>query len=157
MTDAEFDAFVARSTRALDRKQAKLSKRFGLGSYARWDYDQVTERLRFSNDEARMRVEATAMPIGSFSTLGRTWQWAWANPSIPEGPRARAARLRELFEVTGVEVFRQEAFEADEPMAWELAAMAVAHLSAAGCYRGPVGHLHVFLAIENIREVEGAA
>jgi hypothetical protein len=54
-----------------------------------------------------------------------------------------------------MEVFRLETFAADEAMAWELAAMAVAHLSAAGCYRGPSGHLHVFLAIESIQEVEG--
>jgi hypothetical protein len=56
-----------------------------------------------------------------------------------------------------MDVFRQGTFEANEPMAWELAAMAVAHLSAAGCYRGPVCLLHVFLAIVSIQAVEGEA
>jgi len=151
MTDAEFDAFVARSTRALGRKQAALTKRHGLGTHARWDYDRAAEELRFSGPDGRVRVEATAVAIGSLSARTGTWQWAWATAGTPAGPRARSARVRGLFEATGVEVFRLEAFEADEEMAWELAAMAVAHLGAAGCYRGPAGHLQVFLAIESIR------
>jgi hypothetical protein len=156
MTDAEFDRFVAESMEALERKQAEIGERFGLGSWARWDYDLSTERLRFSDADGECRVEATAIEVGSFSTKSNTWKWAWANQSIPERSRAKSVRLRELFDTTGFEVFQLEAFEADEQMAWELAAMAVAHLSALGCYRGPAGHLHVFLAIESIRAL-GAA
>jgi hypothetical protein len=151
MTDAEFDSFVAESMEALERKHVELSERFGLGSWARWDYDLNTERLRFSDVNGRCCVEATAIEVGSFSNKSNTWKWAWANQSIPDKSRAKSVRLRELFDTTGFEIFQLEVFEADEQMAWELAAMAVAHLSALGCYQGPSGHLHVFLAIESIR------
>ena len=98
-------------------------------------------------------MEAAVTQIGSFSTATRTWRWAWSNQSTPEAARVAAARIRELYELTGVEIFQQERFEADEQMAWELTAMAVAHLSAAGAYRGVAGHLFVFLAIDDIRAV----
>ena len=61
--------------------------------------------------------------------------------------------VRELFDLTGIEIFRKESFRTDEEMAWELAAMAVRHLNARGCYRGPSRHLLVFLAIDEIRSV----
>lgn len=153
MTDAEFDDFVARSVEALEQKQDALTDRYDLGTHARWDFDQITQVLSFSDADGRVRVEASAISIGSFSTKTQTWQWAWANKSIPEKSRAQSARLQGLFAATGMEVFRRETFVADEGMPWELAAMAVEHLSAVGCYRGPAGHLHVFLAIESIQSV----
>ena len=154
MTDDQFDAFVADTSEALELKQANLTRRFGLGSHARWDYDQLTELLRFSDATGRVLVEASAIVIGTFSSKSQTWKWAWSNPSVPERSRARSARLKELFETTTMEIFRKESFSADEEMAWELAAMSVAQLSAEGCYCGPAGHLQVYLAIESIRSVE---
>jgi hypothetical protein len=156
MSDDEFDAFIADANQAFERKQADLTRRFGLGSHARWDYDQLTELLRFSDASGQVLVEASAIAIGSFSGMSKTWKWAWSNQSVPEPARSRSARLRGLFETTGMEVFRKGSFAADEEMAWELAAMCVAHLSAQGCYRGPAGHLHVFLAIESIRSLDSA-
>ncbi|OWK41714.1 DUF6882 domain-containing protein [Fimbriiglobus ruber] len=154
MTDAEFEAFVASSKRDLERKQLALTRQYGFGLHARWDYDQDTESLRFSDADGRVRVEAGAINIGSFSFKSQTWMWAWAKPSIPEESRTHSARLRELFDVTGMEAFRSESFEADTAMAWEVAAMSVAHLEAAGCYRGPAGELSVFLVIQTIRSLE---
>jgi hypothetical protein len=150
MTDAEFDEFVATSSRDLERKQADLTERYGLGNYATWAYDQTTALLSFSDADGQVRIEASAITIGSFSTRSQTWQWAWASPTVPEQPRAESARLKGLFDATGVDVFRLETFEADENMAWELAAMAVTHLGAVGCYRAPAGQLSVFLAIVSV-------
>lgn len=151
MTDEEFDAFVPRCVKELKRKQAALTKQFGLGKLARWDHDQTTDHLLLSDSEGRVRVEAGTIPVGSYSTNSGTWRWAWANPSVPEASRAKAATLCGLFETTGIEIFRMELFEAEGEMPWELAAMAVSHLSALGCYRGVVGQLEVFWAIESIQ------
>jgi len=150
MTDEEFDAFVATASEALSVKQTALERRYALGRRAQWDFDAVTGTLRFSDTSGTPQVEAKVTPIGSYSTTTQTFRWAWSNPSAPEPARAQAARLRELFDVTGIEVFREETFEADEQMAWELAAMAVAHLSAEGAYRGIARHLFLFLAIDEI-------
>jgi hypothetical protein len=153
VTDIEFNAFVALSVESLARKQAALAKKYQLGTHARWHHDQSTGMLQFFDSKDQVRVEASVIELGSFSTRSQTWRWAWANASILEKEQAGSAKLRELFETTGVEIFRMESFEADEQMAWEIAAMAVAHLAAPGCYRSPASHLHVYLAIERIRSV----
>ncbi len=46
----------------------------------------------------------------------------------------------------------EDAFKIDEGMAWDFAALAVMHLSAAGCYRAPVANRNpfIFLALTSI-------
>ena len=152
MTDEEFDAFVAAASEALGVKQAALERRYGLGRRAQWDFDAKTGVLRFLDISGAAQVEAQVTPIGSYSTETQTFRWAWSAPATA-GVAGRAAQLRDLFDVTGIEVFREETFEADEQMAWELTAMAVAHLSAAGAYRVVSRPLFLFLAIDEIRSL----
>ena len=67
------------------------------------------------------------------------------------GPlREKAESLKGLFDLTGMNIFQMPTFEADEEMAWELAAMSVRYLESLGCYRMPMDHLMVFVAIETI-------
>jgi hypothetical protein len=94
MMDPEFDVFLAERVDAFERKQAALTERFGLGTHARWDYDQTTGTLVFSDAAGRVVVEADVAPIGSWSAAGPNFRWAWANPSFPEPARTRATRLR---------------------------------------------------------------
>ncbi len=154
MTDPDFDDFLAARVEAFERKQDGLRGRFGLGTHARWDYDQVTGRVRFSDAAGRLMVEAAVTPIGSWSTTADTWQWGWANASIVEPGRSQSARLRGLFDATdGLECFHAESFDCDEVQAWQLAALAVDHLGAAGCYAGPARASVLFLAIDRIWQV----
>ncbi|HEV7402610.1 MAG TPA: hypothetical protein VGO11_06790 [Chthoniobacteraceae bacterium] len=157
MTDPEFDDFLSARLAAYEEKQQNLREQYGLGTYDRWDYDQTTERLKFSDEAGRVVVEATVIPIGTWSVQSDTWQWAWANPSMVEPGRSRAAQLRGLFEATdGLDCFHAELFDCGEAQAWELAALAVDHLGAVGCYAGPAGPTIVFLAIVDIRKNDEA-
>ena len=91
-----------------------------------------------------------------FSRKSETWRWAWANEHIPPEMRQKAKKLNELCASTGLAIFHQEnAFKIDEASTWELAAIAVKHLGAVGCYRAPAsdGVLYVFLALTTIRAV----
>jgi hypothetical protein len=151
MTDQEFDKFVSDSVESLERKQADLSERFGLGSHALWLFDQPTGLLRFYDRENKLCVEAEVTQIGSYSLSSHTWKWAWANPTVVDSQRFKSAKLNGLFDRTGIEIFRKAVFQADDQMPWEIAAMAVEYLGALGCYRGPAKNLEVFLAIEKIR------
>jgi len=45
-----------------------------------------------------------------------------------------AEKLKELYKLTGMEVFKMPTIEVDEAMAWELVAMCVSHLDAQGSY-----------------------
>ena len=150
MTDNEFDTFVQTCGDELEAKQATLEEQFGLGRHARWAYDGNIGLLTFANDQGVTTVEAQTTQLGSYSVNSKTWRWAWANPSVPESERIKSTKLKALYERTGMDVFKNEGFNADEQMAWELAAMGVHELGALGCYRGPAKHLNVFFAINRI-------
>jgi hypothetical protein len=150
MTDEEFDAFVAESVEALEKKQEKLQEEFGLGSHADYLFDQATGTLEFKGSSGVVQVRAQVVPIGSFSERSETWQWAWANESLLPELRGQAEQCRGLETATGFGVFGQPVVKADPEMPWELAAMAVRQLDAHGCYRAPISAGALFLAIRDI-------
>lgn len=86
-----------------------------------------------------MALEASVIQIGTYSPRSNSWLWAWANTSVLPQARQAADRIRELHALTGMKTFAHDhAFPIeDESMAWDLAALAVKHLSALGCYRAP--------------------
>ena len=69
---------------------------------------------------------------------------------MAESERTKSGKLTALYERTGMDVFRNEGFNSDEQMAWEVAAMGVHELGALGCYRAPAKQLYVFFAIDRI-------
>lgn len=154
--DRRFAALAAAACRALEEKQERLGAEYRLGTFARWHYDQDTALLRFFDEAGRVRLIADFIDIGSFSRKSETWRWAWSNDSVPLMMRQKAYRLRELCAATGQAIFhREDAFKIEEAKAWELAAIAVMHLGAVGCYRAPASDcgLYVFLALTDIRTV----
>jgi hypothetical protein len=157
MTDAEFGQLLEEAKAELGRKQDTLQADYLLGSFPRWWFDQATEKLQFVDQYGHALVEADVVDIGSFSPKSKTWKWAWCNDSVLPSLREKAKRLKELEALTGSELFgREEPFEVDEPMAWELAALAVKHLGAKGCYRAPSSSIdgpHTFLAITEVHRV----
>jgi len=160
MTDDEFDAFVAKVSEELKSKQAELTSAYDLGAMKRWWFEQQGARLQFFDDNDDLAVEADVVGIGSFAPASSSWRWAWSNPTFLPELRERALPLRQLKPITGFDLFgNQETFSiADETMAWELAALAVHHLGALGCYRAPsseAGGPTTFLAISALRRVAG--
>lgn len=156
MTDQELEAFVRGSMEDLVQKQARLEVEYGFGSHARWDYDQSTERLEFFDSSDTRVLEAEVLFLGSYAPDSSTWKWAWSNEFLLPHLREKAACLKELASITGLDLF--ESGEAvhldDESMAWELAAMCVRHLGAFGAYRAPSSSQPwaIFLAIQSLKE-----
>lgn len=159
MDDDAFQSFIDTAQQELAAKQEALMADYDLGTFPRFLFDQPSGTLRFFDQADRLAVEAEAIHIGSFAAESRTWKWAWANESVLPGLRQRAEPLRELVQVTGFDLFGDDAAFAieDEAMAWELAAMSVQHLGALGCYRAPASgkSLLSFLAIMDIRKLAG--
>jgi len=150
MTDEEFDAFVEQAVDQLQRKQDILIESNRLGTYPDYWFQQETGTLQFKEADGKVAVEASIIPIGSFSTRSETWQWAWANQSVIGPLREKAESLKGLYDLTGMEVFQMPNVEADEDMAVDFAAMSVLYLESLGSYRIPMDHLMVFVAIETI-------
>ena len=158
MTDAEFQEFLDAATAELRQKQETLSNDYGLADAATWGFDQASEKLQFFDEQKRMVVEADVIDAGSYSPKSNSWKWAWANESVLPALRKKAERLKELQDITGMDLFGDPmAFEIDdEAMAWELTAMAARHLGALGCYRAPANGEGpvIFLLIMKIRKIE---
>ena len=156
MTDEEFETFLSSAYEELAHKQNFLVERYGFGTRKRWWFDQTTEELQLFDDADNVVIEADVIEIGTYSPKSNTWKWAWANKSLLPGLRKKAEPLKELQDITGREIFGYEdAFEIqDESMAWELAAFAVRHLGALGCYRAPSDGPTLFLAIINVNTME---
>jgi hypothetical protein len=153
MSEREFNRFVSRCRRELEKKRSRLEADFGLGSWASWKLDGETGLLVFCDEAGRVGVEARVSVIGSFSPKGQSWKWAWSNASYPETVRQEALVLRELATITGMRVFDDEAFRCDEDLAWSVAASCVQQLGALGCYRATGQTAWVFLAIRDVRRV----
>ncbi|WP_095095826.1 DUF6882 domain-containing protein [Pseudomonas sp. Irchel 3A5] len=157
MEDNEFALLLEKAMQNLMTKQEALQENFGLGEMARWWMDQTNATVQFFDENDRLAVEANILNIGSFAPKSDTWKWAWCNPSVEPELRDKALPLKNLRDITGIELFgSEEAFAVEgESMAWELAAIAVHYLNAEGCYRAPTGEEgpNVYLALTNVKHV----
>jgi hypothetical protein len=155
MNDDDFEVFLTDATDELKAKQASLTERYGLGSHKRWMYETDKAMLQFFNHQNDLVLEADIIDIGSFSPANSTWKWAWAYENISATMKAQSLRVKELEDITDLVIFGEDkAIEADEYLAWELAAMAVKHLGALGCYRAfsSARNVNMFFAITHLRE-----
>jgi len=158
MTDEEFDAFVDSAVEELSEKQERFIADTGLGSFARWNYDQKTGLLEFFDERDAKVLEMDVVQIGSYSHKSETWIWGWANKWVLPREREKAEPLRELAAITNFPMFAVEhAFElGHESNATSLAAVSVRHLGALGFYRAPTrgGELITYLAVLDFRWVQ---
>jgi hypothetical protein len=150
MNDEEFRQLVDQANHDLQRKQVALVELWNLMDFKTYWFDQAAGKLQFKDSYENVGIEASVIPIGSFSMKSNSWHWSWANQTIVPDLRAKSEQLQGLSDITGRDLFRTRTFEADETLALNLVAVAVAHLNCIGCYRMPIGQLHVYLAIERI-------
>lgn len=157
MNDEEFELFLTSANAELKQKQAHLTDTYGLGSHKRWMFENDKAKLQFFNHDDTQVLQADIIDIGSYSPSAKTWKWAWAYESINPELKANSLRIKELEEITNLVVFgEKEPFEADEYLAWELAAMAVKHLGAMGCYRAfsSARNVNMFFAITAVNIIK---
>lgn len=150
MTDNEFEKFLDICYGELENKQELLFSQYNLGEYDEYWYDQATESIQFK-EAGKVRLVFTIVPIGSWSGKSNTWMWAWANQSITDELRSQSAKIKDLANYTGYDIFVQEGFNADEVMAHELTSMAVHYLNALGMYIVPSDTLKSFLALIRLK------
>lgn len=150
MNELQFEEFLSSAVEALQAKNDLLRQQHGIGSFARWDHNGEVGELTFSNPDDADNLVVRTTEIGSYSLKTETWLWAWANESFADAERAKAAKLKKLFDKTGMRIFTDPHFDCDEYLAWELAAVSVQYLEGTGCYRGPAEHLWIFWSIDSL-------
>ncbi|NNJ27631.1 DUF6882 domain-containing protein [Alienimonas chondri] len=144
----DFEQLVAASVEELETK-TELNKAWGLGTFDRWDLDQQTGEIVFSNADGTT-ARASAQIIGSFSANDSSWLWAWDNPSIADALKADARTVKAYGEEHGIDRLTTRKWTGTEEGAWEMAAVAAKLCGATGVYRGPAGRSSVFITFGEV-------
>jgi hypothetical protein len=148
--DQAFRTLVDEATAYLQPRQDQLTAQYGLGSYPRYDWDQETGHLIFS-DNGQARVIADIQFVGSISTQARTWLWSWANQSIQESVKRRVRAVRTYGDDHRYLKLASACWAADEGDGWDMTAICAFLMSAAGAYRSPDDRGFTFLVMTDVR------
>ncbi len=150
----EFRDFLTTSYNYLTEQQEICNTKFGMGNYERWDYNQETGLLEFS-DSGIVKLRIKYVDVGSISNISNTWLWSWDNPNTLDNVKCNISEVREFGESKGYERLTKSKWYGDEYDGWEMTAISAYILQAKGAYRVPTGDLFsfmIFTEIEDLRE-----
>jgi hypothetical protein len=148
--DEAFSKLLSDATAYLRERQEHLYSRYNLGGYQRYDWDQDSGQLIFS-DDGRARVVADFEFVGSISTRSDTWLWSWANTSILASVTHRARQVRAYGDAHRYLKLASACWKAEEADGWEMTAITAYLIGGAGAYRSPEDRGFSFFAITDIR------
>jgi hypothetical protein len=151
--EAAFEELLARALPFLQERQEQLIEQHQLGEYERFDWNQDSGQLIFSNGGVP-QVTADVLFVGSLSTRSDTWRWSWANETVNEPLKAPLREVRRHGEVHGLMKLVAAQWSATEHDGWEMAAIAALLLGAVGAYRAPKEGGHTFLLMMNVRRAQ---
>ena len=123
-----------------------------IGSHERWDWDQNSGTLLFSNAGLPV-VECHVDFVGSFSSRSDSWRWAWANDSFVEPIKARSREVRALGEELGLLPLACAQWPGDPVDGWEMTAVMARQLNAIGAYRVPSEAGFLYMTVRDARWV----
>lgn len=133
----------------LEDKQKALQEDFGISDYDRFDWNQGSGQLVFSQGGER-RVVADIVFVGSTATRSGTWLWSWANDSFLESLRAPLREVRRYGLENGFLKLASARWPAEESDGWEMTAIAAHLLGAAGAYRTPSDNGFTFMLLMEV-------
>lgn len=132
----EFNRLISKAVSFLEKRQTRLWKKFRIGEYERFDWDQETGQLLFSHS-GKPRVIVDIVFVGSVSTRSNTWLWSWANDSYLENVKSRMREVRGYGAQHRLLKLAAAHWSATEQDGWEMTAVASLLLDAVGAYRSP--------------------
>lgn len=136
MTYPEYENFLSEALEHLSEANEKADRFFGIGSYARYEYDLHRGEIWWSSEEGP-KVRAKAMPVGTLSQTSHTWLWSWANPHFDEIDTSPLERVTEFGRTEDILKLTDAQWEADECDGWGMTAISASLLKMQGGYRCP--------------------
>lgn len=138
-TDAVSDLLMEHGLTALD-KQLHLEDLVGEAS---WLLDQDAGTITFGGERT-----CAAQVLGTQSDVTGTWQWAWANPSVPERVTRDAVLMRAFGEKHGIEEFTRAQIPVSPTVSGHTLALVACQLvDADAFYPGPYEGGSVFVMV----------
>jgi hypothetical protein len=147
---SELLKLIASATEYLRERQDDLSSKFRLTQWPRYDWDQGTGQLIFS-DDGKARVIADIQFVGSISTRSDTWLWSWANDSNDGALTVSAATARKYGESHEMEHLTTATWHAHEEDGWEMTSVTAFLTSAMGAYRTPKEQGFTYMVLTGVR------
>ena len=153
-SDEAFDQLKQASMEEL-RLKTQAHTVWGIDKVDRWDIDQSVGQLVFSNRDGTT-AKCSAQIIGSYNSADRSWQWAWANPSVVDNLKTDSLKVKDYGEKNGFEKLTQAEWQGSEDDAWAMAAIACKICGSQGIYRGPASDkLFVFISFGKVEISKG--
>ena len=143
---------LTRADSAMSDHQARLQRDFQLGAWPRFDYDEGSGILVFSQDGAA-KVLADIQFVGEVSRRDSIWTWAWQLPYVSRSLAAAASTSRRYGWLHGVAPLRDSPWHGDGVDGWEMTSLAGWLAGAEGGYRAPSSDsaTYTFLLLRNVR------
>jgi hypothetical protein len=149
-TQAAWIEAVTAGHDTLHAKHEHLEREYRLGKHERFDYDQASNQLVFSN-AGKPAVIADIEIIGSVSKVSQTWLWSWSNFHMLPNVRTRIRAVRDYGIEHGFSRLTVAKWPADEVDGWEVSGIAAQVLDAQGVYRVPSQNTFMFMAMMSLR------
>ena len=143
---------ISSSFAYLQAQQERFMADYRIGSHERWDWDQHSGTLLFSQAGLPV-VECRIDFVGSFSNRSDSWRWAWANDSFVEPVKARSREVRALGEELGLLPLACGQWAGDPVDGWEMTAVMARQLGAIGAYRVPSDSGFLYMTVSEARWV----
>ncbi|EKE77799.1 DUF6882 domain-containing protein [Gallaecimonas xiamenensis] len=150
LAEEKWIAQVTESHNYLTDRQDELVAQYKLGEHKRFDWDQDTGSLVFSNDGV-VAVIAKVQFVGSVSTTSNTWLWSWANSTVRDNVKDQMHIVRDFGERSGFAALTTDKWEADEVDGWEMTSITAWLLNAKGAYRTPSENGFTYMVITEIQ------
>lgn len=151
--DKGWAQFLSKATAYLSREQDAAKREFALESWQRYDLDPTTGTFTFST-KGKPGVVAHALIVGAIAGKPQTWQWSWADSSMPESLNGPMLRVRKFGIDHGFRELTDPHWPGGETHGWDMAAAAAYLLSGKGAYRAPYGDGALFLIFTDIHRVK---
>jgi hypothetical protein len=132
-----YQAFLDEAAKGFGAHAEKLNKEYRLGEYDRWDADQDTGKLIFS-EKGKPKVIASFQIAGSYSTYSNTWKWSWANDTVDAAIKRDMNKVKEFGEKNQFNELITAQWKCAEDNAWKMTAVAGHLLKAKGAFRGQI-------------------
>jgi len=149
MDHMEYEKLVEQSMDYLRACSDKANRYFGIGGYARYEYDLFRNEIWWS-DASGPKVRGKLTVVGSTSKKSGTWLWAWANPHFDDVEIGPIDRVREFGEKEGITRLADAKWEAAEEDGWEMMAISARLLESQGVYRSPNASGDLFLLYDGL-------
>jgi hypothetical protein len=145
------DAFLASCTQEYNEKLERLNRDWSFSKYKQWGFDQVSG-IFFLELHDGSRVEAEGQVIGSYSSSGKSWEWAWANPNIEESMKRDVQLVRQFGEKERIEYLSSGMVPVpDKLFPMFLSGIATKVIGSEGVFAGNAGPILVYLSLKNLK------